>query len=203
MSDNSVFKNNFQRNVASAISDAHAASDVAHPALTGQVREILVSRMLRPVLISEVNIGTGKIVNSQGKLSKQIDVILYASQILPPSLYDEKTGLFPIESCLYSIEVKSKLNATNLKEAIDKAVSVHSLPVLQSEHWTGTTIVKSGTPLPVNTLFAFSSDLTNGGKSEIERYRELDKNANTKPAFQAICVIGKGYWYHANKNDEL
>ena len=43
-------------------------------------------------------------------------------------------------------------------------------------------------------LFAFTSDLAPTGKSEIERYRELDPNANVDPVFPLLCVASHGYW---------
>lgn len=47
----------------------------------------------------------------------------------------------------------------------------------------------------VLTLFAFDSDLSGNGKSELERYAEVDPNWLVNPTLRAICVVGKGYWY--------
>jgi hypothetical protein len=45
------------------------------------------------------------------------------------------------------------------------------------------------------TVFAFDSDLAKNGKTEITRYRELDREANTRPAIKAFCVVRRGYWW--------
>ncbi|NET59890.1 MAG: hypothetical protein F6K47_28200 [Symploca sp. SIO2E6] len=50
------------------------------------------------------------------------------------------------------------------------------------------------TPSVIPLLFAFSTDLSNSGKDELERYREIDNNANESPAIPIMCVAGRGYW---------
>ena len=45
-------------------------------------------------------------------------------------------------------------------------------------------------------FFAFGSDLKDDGKSEINRYKENDPEFCENPYLRAICVVGKGYWYH-------
>jgi hypothetical protein len=50
-------------------------------------------------------------------------------------------------------------------------------------------------------LFAFDSDLTENGESEIERYQRLDSCNPTDPLLRAICVVGRGYWYYDNRDN--
>jgi hypothetical protein len=101
-----------------------------------------------------------------------------------------------------AIEVKSRLNSSNLRSAIASATTIRSLLVISTEHWLPSadaekecTPLKGGTPLPITALFAFSSDLTGEPISELERYRSYDPNADTQPALQVICIYGRGYWY--------
>ena len=55
----------------------------------------------------------------------------------------------------------------------------------------------------VSALFAFASDLTNGGKSELERYQELDHDPpQNTPSMTVLCILGKGYWYWREFNKQ-
>lgn len=130
-----------------------------------------------------MRIGTGKVINSTGNKSREMDILIYSASILPPLLYDNRFGVFPVESCLYTVEVKTTLTATELKKSIDSGRELGSFtPVSQM-------------PLVMPTLFAFDSDLGEEGKTEITRYREHDRTSDTQPAIKAFCVVGRGYWY--------
>jgi|SRR6056297_570515 len=191
--DKNILQTRFKLIITGAICEAKTAAGIDHPALSGTIREILVEQMLQPALSPEVRFGTGKLLDNNGNLSKQMDIVLYSPKILPPGLFDERTGLFPMESCLYTIEVKSKLNATNLKEAINNAKSSRLLSPANTFYFNGMKSTTSGTPLPIHALFAFDSDLEGSGKSELDRYIEIDPSRS--PAISVICVVGKGYWY--------
>lgn len=203
MSDtpSNVFRNTFLNKVHQCISDARGVEDLDHQGLKGIAREIFVARMMMPVMPPEVRNGSGQLVSHDGKNSSQIDVVLYAPHILPAALFDTSTGLFPVEATLYTIEVKSRLTAANLKEAIANARSIRVLPTIHTEHWyvkegSGNLFnITTGSAYPVNMLFAFDTDLAIDGMDEITRYRNYDENANGEPAIQAICVVGRGYWY--------
>ncbi len=71
---------------------------------------------------------------------------------VPPILYDEKTGVFPIEIVHYVIEVKSKATNSEVNDAIEKGKKLRQLRGNQ----------------PHSAFFAFSSDLTQ--KAESDRF---------------------------------
>jgi hypothetical protein len=48
-------------------------------------------------------------------------------------------------------------------------------------------------PRPASVLFALSSNLAVGGKTELARYDELRGNA--VPPLSALCIVGRGYWW--------
>jgi len=194
---NNLFRKRFLRDIAKAIQDADEAIEIEHSGLAGRIREILLAKLLEPILPPEVKCGTGKLADRNGGLSKQIDVILYSRQVLPPVFYCENEGVFPIESCLYNIEVKSTVTSQSFKDAIVNAKSTQLKP-LYTEHWNSGQGIQTGIANPICALFGFSSDLSGKGKSELDRYRELDDNANDDPAITVICVRGQGYWYYKN-----
>ncbi len=88
------------------IKDAHWGED-------GRYKEIILSDFLKGVLPDNVGVGTGFVQNAAGKLTSQIDIIIYKKSA--PCLF--KKGDFVIlmpESILGIIEVKSNANAAIL-----------------------------------------------------------------------------------------
>ena len=130
-----------------------------------------------------------------GRLSTQIDIILYDRNILPPLLIDKRIGVFPVESVLYAIEVKTTLNKTELQSAHKNALSLlsdfgyrpgFSDDVGQEKHHN---IEKVR-----SVLFALESDLTGRGRTEVDSYKEVQ--GMSLPAIRALCIAGKEYWFN-------
>ncbi len=193
---NSLVRNNYFRLVNAAVSEAHEAEQVGHAVLQGTITEIVVQKLLRPLLPTYVGIGTGKLTDSMGNLSSEQDVVLFVHDILPPLLFDEKVGLFPVESALIAIEVKSRSTAKNLRESVEKARrSISELKYTSGEYSESHRVEKFSMKKVLNLYFAFGSDLSGKGKSELDRYREYDPEADTNPAIRSICVVGQGYWW--------
>jgi hypothetical protein len=76
-------------------------SPLQHACEKGRIREILLRSLFRPLLPSDLGIGTGFVVGTAGVVSSQQDVVLYDRSTLPPALFDSELGFFPIESVLY------------------------------------------------------------------------------------------------------
>ena len=166
----------------------NAARALDHPGLAGTVREIALSDCLSPYLTHSFKSGTGKIVDTTGFVTKQIDLVIYQTKLAPPLMISKDLGVFPAECCAYAIEVKSTLTASELRRALDIAESVSRLrrfPRLEG----GKIIYENQGPATM--LFAFGSDIIG---SEIERYLQYDGNPN--PRFSALFVAGKGYWFY-------
>lgn len=170
--------------------------EIDHSGLKGRIREIITERLLKPILPPGVETGNGKIIDSQGNQSAETDIIIYSRLTLPPLIYGYSSGLFPVEACIYSIEVKSLLNATEIQDTLNKVRRLRNLRYLDS-FYPLNFIKPIGPPssFAIPALFAFSSDLTDDGISEIERYRRYDKNADTAPLIPVICIPRRGYWW--------
>lgn len=103
-------------------------------------------------------------------------------------------GIFPVESCIYAIEVKSKATASNIRDAIEKGKTLRNLKYSTGLYDpSGRGISHRINPV-IPAFFAFATDLTE--KSEIDRYIELDTEAEFSPVLPVICIAGKGYWYY-------
>jgi|APLak6261659701_1056019.scaffolds.fasta_scaffold15522_2 hypothetical protein len=84
-----VNKNQYQAllraKIKSAIEQARAASVFTHQGVKGAVLEILIGSLFRPLLPPDIGVGTGQIIDCYNSpMSRQIDIILYDSSILPP-----------------------------------------------------------------------------------------------------------------------
>lgn len=187
----------------SAIAAAKAATDIPHPGLKGEIREILVRDLFRPLLPLDVGVGTGQIVSAFGETSSQQDIVLYDRRILPPILFEERTGLFPIESVLYVIEIKTLLNSTELHRANKAAEQLLKIQFYSGQYDDDDKPLSHNMSRPAYCVFAFGSDLCDGGKTEIERYIELCAADSTLtridgPPVRILCVVGRGCWIWRN-----
>lgn len=184
---NAIFRSQFRKLVESACHDFDASALVEHDYLKGRIREIAVHKIIKPFLPVSFGVGTGKIVDSENQQSQECDVIIYDRDILPPILFDPSLGLYPIESTMAVLEIKSRVDATEIKDAIKKATSLRVLKGIPDE-----SISPGQMKAPLFAVLGYSSDLCIEGESESSRYKKYDTNAN--PLIKAICVIKRGYW---------
>ena len=190
----SKYKDLMRSRVDSAIGQARAVNGSVHQGLRGEILEILIRELFKPLLPADIGVGTGQIVNKYTeKVSSQEDIILYDRSILPPILFNETSGFFPIESVLYTIEVKTTLTATELSNshlAAKKLNGFGYLPGLKDEKGN-----EKHHPVEKarSVVFALQSDLVENGKSEAQRYKEIYRDEG--PFLAAICVVDKGYWF--------
>lgn len=194
---NQFYRDRVRTLIARAMQDFRDIERIDHSGFKGRIRELAVSNIIKPLLYEHLAIGQGKVIDYIGGQSAQIDCVLYSTRNLPPVLYSENEGIFPVDSVLFAIEIKSILNSTRLREALENSASLWPL-----QYSTGLYSERNGRREPAivplrPVLFAFSSDLTRDGKSELERYCELDPHVPpASPTISMICVIGRGFWWY-------
>lgn len=176
----------YRAQVEGALRACEAVKNMPHQGEKGRIREILIGKLFRPLLPADLGVGTGFVIASTGEISSQQDIILYDQSVLPPAMVDEATGLFPIESVLYTIEVKTKLTREELRKTERSARKIAEFPILgkdckptKNEH------------SPRAVFLAFDTDL--GKKKETVRYDEV--RGAEEPSISAFCVLTRGYWF--------
>ena len=180
--------------VLGAITMARAASGITHSGIRGRVREILIKELFKPLLPANIGISSGQIVACKsGKLSREQDIIIYDSSLLPPMDFDASTAIVPIESVLYTIEIKSRLTRGDL---VSSDLSAGELA--EFDYLPGRSLVNGQEQLHpsaqlISVLFALDSDLKASEHGEVQRYKKI--YAGRAPNLKAICVAGRGYWY--------
>lgn len=99
-----------------------------HSSILGDARESFIRDVLSKFLPATVHVGTGQIVDAQGKSSKQIDVIIYRKDF-PILRSFGNADVYLIEGVLATVEVKSTLTKAKLAEALENGRSVKNLRV--------------------------------------------------------------------------
>lgn len=97
-----------------------------HPSEIGNAREALIKGVLSKILPRAYSIGRGEIIDSVGKRSKQMDIVIYRNDF-PTLKMPSGSKVFLVESVLATIEVKSTLNEKKLLEALENCASVTDL----------------------------------------------------------------------------
>ena len=108
--------------------------DIPHEGEKGGIRERRVSELLRTYLPQCFGIGSGHIIDKQGNISGQVDIVIYNSLDGIHLPIDENYSLFPCECVHAAIEVKSTLTASSgseqrgtILECIETATKIKSL----------------------------------------------------------------------------
>jgi hypothetical protein len=97
-----------------------------HASTIGQAREFLVRRVLKTILPASVHIGSGIVIDHEGRASKQIDIIIYDPRF--PMMNLDGGGRYFVEGVLATIEVKSVINnRETLSGSLDNCRSVLEL----------------------------------------------------------------------------
>jgi hypothetical protein len=143
--------------------------------MAGQLREIFLADLIAPLLPEGFRAATGKIVDRHGNLSSQTDLIIYNKARFTPLMFNEQTGVFPIDSVFYSIEVKSTSSATAVRDSIEKGRSLRALEGPHVHH----------------ALFSFKTDLATP-EAEIQRFQTAQVDT-IPPLVNICCTAGAGY----------
>jgi hypothetical protein len=94
-----------------------ALKELNHRPAKGELRELFISAVLRSFLTQQFGLGSGVVVNQRGVESNQIDIVIYDNRIVPPLIREQRLGVYPAESVLATIEVKSNLTKAELLKA--------------------------------------------------------------------------------------
>lgn len=206
--------------IKKGLADAKSAIELKHSYLTGRLREIVLNELIQPMLNNNYSIGNGKIVDYLGNISNEIDLCIYSKNLHPPIFFSssDKMGIFPFESVLNTIEVKSEFNLKNLRDAFLKFDQLDKeLIMTAAYHDERGDVVPTYFIKPHYALFAFDTRLKNYSPEKIlEMYSKIDENWEHYPLISNICIANKGWlcntsqgWVHRsydkdrNSNDEI
>ena len=111
---------NEYENTNQLFKNSDVKNGLLHPGEYGIYKELLIDKLLSFALPKKFSYGTGFIINTNGKITSQCDIILYDEGNAPFLEIDNTNRFFPQE-VVYGIgEVKSKLTKKQLLEALIK-----------------------------------------------------------------------------------
>jgi hypothetical protein len=116
---------NIHRDVETRLSIVRSA--FAHPGTKGDGSENIWLEILETYLPKRYQVSKAHVVDSKGKFSDQIDVVVYDRQYSPFVFVYEKQLFVPAESVYAVFEVKQSVDAGVIKYAQDKIKSVRRL----------------------------------------------------------------------------
>lgn len=193
---NDYYRTLLNDSIKKGISDAENAIRINHPKLTGDLREIVVSDLIEPMLNNQFSLGTGKVIDYNGTISKEIDICIYSKNLLPPIFFTSKNrlALFPFESVLSCIEVKSSFSKKNILAAYKNFEFIErNLTLTTGNHDTSYTPLPQVVVKPHYRLFIFNTDTKNySPETFLNVYKSIDPNWDSEPVISHVCLVGKG-----------
>lgn len=100
---------------------------IFHPVSKGDASELNWIEWLRTYLPKRYQVDKAFVVDSNGRFSQQLDLVIYDRQYSPFVFFQSGAVYIPAESVYAVFEVKQELNKENLEYAGEKIKSVRSL----------------------------------------------------------------------------
>ncbi|MCH8543717.1 MAG: hypothetical protein LAT61_09115 [Alcanivorax sp.] len=164
-----------------------SSSSVTHSGVAGTVNEQHFIGLLRRYLPKRYEVDSAIVIDSNGRTSDQIDVVIFDNQYTP-TLLDQKSHRFvPAEAVYAVLEVKPTIDKDYVEYAVGKAASVRAL------HRTSIPIRHAGGEYPAKELFPIVSGLVAPAISwkdsfEANAFRELLATLSGDRALN--CALG-------------
>lgn len=147
---------------------------VGHNGEMGRANELALAQLVASLLPSAVGVGTGVIIDSAGNRSAQTDLVIYDKGSQPQILAHSTQLLFPVETVLAAVEVKTTVDAAAIVESGKKFETVRNLRPTD------------GRESPVTVFFGYSVS-----NAPTARAKEL--NALTeKQRPEVACILDPG-----------
>jgi|GEM_PF-4382898 len=120
--------------------------------LKGTALELRLKNLFTKMIPSFCSISNGWIIDEKGNKSDERDLLIYNRDKAPQFLFDIGTGIFPLESIEYDIQVKHSITDGNFKQAYNKFDTRTKRNVLLGIK--GTNLFKKYSKIDSNYLFA-------------------------------------------------
>ncbi len=166
----------------------HAAETITHDGERGRSTENDWITILRNYLPKRYAVDSGIAVDSTGRTSDQIDVIIFDQQYTPVLLETATIRLIPAEAIYAVFDAKPEINATTLKYASEKAESVRKLTR------TSAPIPHAGGVYPAKALFpiigGILAEKVGWSKGFSDSFRDQLLSLSQKPSTIIDCGCG-------------
>jgi hypothetical protein len=152
---------------------------VKHRGEQGRENELALARVFEALLPQRLGIGSGLLLDAQDRYSRQTDLVVFEAANDPAILAQTTQLLFPIESVLACVEIKTRLTPNDVSN--DFVAKMQALQELTSSR-----AHVDGTARPLFALFAY--ELSMQGSTLVQRLRNLE--AAQRP--DLLCIVRHG-----------
>jgi hypothetical protein len=169
--------------------------DLPHQGEKGGIRERRVVDFLPKYLPKKYGIGTGHIVDSNGNFSSQIDIVIYDAVNGTALPIDSYYSVFPAECVYATVEVKSKLTASDSLDENNRGeiyTCMKSATKSKSLHRIG------GLPNILSLVFAYTTQWTQDQWTQVASRSYYFRGCYNQSLPEVILVLDPGFvlcWY--------
>jgi hypothetical protein len=160
-------------------------SKMNHNLTKGELRELFVNDLLSQFLASQYGIGSGIIINQAGLQSKQTDIVIYDKRLLPPFIFHHSLGVYPVESVLAVIEIKTNLTKSELLKTEDNFKYLRD--IICNKHYS---LYNDENLMPLCGIIGFYGN----GQNELRSSTGSEWLTQNIKHLMAICLVQKFSW---------
>lgn len=162
----------------------------------GELKELFIAGMLKKFLPSPLGVGSGTVINMNGTRGRQTDVIIYDNRILPPFIQEQHLGVYPVESVIATIEVKTTLSRCGIEQAKQAASVLDEIAEEEGRLLRDKRRYKWPIDPPVCAVFGFRM---RGRKLFLDEKAGKDYLAGCPKHLFDVCVPGKFCWANVGR----
>ena len=122
-----IFRSAFTVRAKTLFHDGEKQNKLRHTGEFGIYREAIVHDFLHSFLPQRLAIDTGFIVNALGKVSGQIDLVIYDPSLTPPLESQNRQRFFPVETVVAAGEVKSDVRRDEFKDGLIRLAKIKEM----------------------------------------------------------------------------
>jgi hypothetical protein len=167
-----------------------------HAAERGSEAEEILRKFLREKLPRRFDVGSGIVIGSDNQISRQTDVIIYDAMNSPVYRTGSRLQILPRDNVASVIEVKSKLNKDELKDAAAKIANIKSIkttPICGADQpVTFSDIITTDV---LGCVFAFDSYTSM--ETLAENLKEINSAQDSSRWVDLVVVLDKGFTGYA------
>jgi len=167
-----------------------------HAAERGSEAEETLKQFLREKLPRRFDVASGIVIGSDNQISRQTDVIIYDAMNSPVYRAGSRLQILPRDNVACVIEVKSKLNKDELKDAASKIADVKAIkatPICGADQPVTFSAIISTNVL--GCVFAFDSYTSM--ETLAENLKEINSAQDSSLWVDLVVVLDKGYTGYA------
>jgi len=162
-----------------------------HAGESGAEAEIILGQFLKGRLPRRFDVEPGVVIGAGGTVSRQTDLIIYDALNSPVYRNGPRVHIIPRDNVAAVVEVKSKLNKDELRDAAIKIASVKGMPPSPISNVDQP--VTLGGMIMANTLgCVFAYDSYTSMDTIADNVREINEQRDSREWIDLVAVLGKG-----------